>query len=99
VEFNSIDDIVEFAIEKEVEAADFYQAAAENEDVKGIASVLTEYAEEERKHEKMLKNLNRSTFSPFWHKRKQNIKITLKPCTMITWPPRVTSTEKRAHSF
>jgi rubrerythrin len=76
MEFKSIDDIVEFAIEKEIEAADFYQSAAENEDVKGTADVLTEYAEEERKHEKMLKNLknNQSKIAAYKFEKIQDIK-------------------------
>ncbi len=76
MEFKTIDDIVVFAIQKEIEAADFYQTAAENEDVKGTAAVLIEYAEEERKHEKMLTNLknNKSKIAEYKFEKIQDIK-------------------------
>lgn len=76
MEFETINDIVEFAIEREIEAAEFYQTAAENEDVKGTAEVLIEYAEEERKHEKMLKNLknNQNKIAEYKFKKIQDIK-------------------------
>ncbi|MBT3225669.1 MAG: ferritin family protein [Deltaproteobacteria bacterium] len=76
MEFKTIDDIVDFAIEKEVEAADFYETAAENEDVKSTAEVLKEYAAEERKHEMMLTNLknNKTKISEYKFEKIQDIK-------------------------
>ncbi len=61
MEFQSIEDIIDFAIQSEVEAAEFYEAASENETIRGVAKNLQEYAEEERKHEQMLKNFKGNT--------------------------------------
>ena len=56
MDFGSIAEVVEFAIEKEHEAAMFYRQAAENENVPSSKSVFVDYAVEEEKHEKMLKD-------------------------------------------
>jgi rubrerythrin len=56
--FGSIDDVVQFAIEKEREAADFYRTAAENEALEVNKNVLIDFAEEEEKHEQMLKDFS-----------------------------------------
>jgi len=76
MEFSTIDDIVDFAIQKEIEAAEFYQTAAANEEIRGISANLREYAEEERKHEKMLVNLknNKSKIATYKFEKVQDIK-------------------------
>jgi rubrerythrin len=53
--FNSIEDILDFAIENEVKAAEFYQSAARNEETRGFRALLTDFAEEERRHERLLR--------------------------------------------
>lgn len=58
MEFGTIDDIVKFAIEKEHEAASFYRKAADSEDLQVTKNVFVDYAEEEEKHEKMLKEFS-----------------------------------------
>ena len=58
MEFESIEDVVKFAIEKEREAADFYRTAGDNEELQVNKNVLYDYAEEEEKHEKMLKDFS-----------------------------------------
>lgn len=58
MDFKSVEEIVEFAIDKEVEAAQFYRSAAEQEKIQVNKNVLEEYAEEEEKHEKMLRDFS-----------------------------------------
>ncbi len=76
MEFQSIDDIIQFAIEKEKEAADFYRTAAQKESGWGIKDVLIGFAKEEEKHEKMLKDLknNKDKITNYVFKRIQDIK-------------------------
>ena len=52
--FDSIDDILDFAIEKEREAVEFYTELSKQESFDSSKSVLLEFAEEERKHERLL---------------------------------------------
>ena len=58
MDFESIEDIVAFAIGQEQEAAEFYRAATNQESIQVNKNVLMEYAEEEEKHEKMLKDFS-----------------------------------------
>ncbi len=58
MDFSSIEDAVQFAIEKEVEAANFYREAAEQEKIQSNKSVLEDYAKEEEEHERMLKEFS-----------------------------------------
>ncbi len=55
--FDSFEEIISFAIEKEVEAAKFYTDAAGQEPFAGVKDALKDMAAEERKHEAMLRNL------------------------------------------
>ena len=53
--FESLEDIIEFAIEKEREAAEFYQKISnDEEDFSGSKKMFAEFAAEEQKHEKIL---------------------------------------------
>jgi len=53
--FENLEDIIEFAIEKEREAAEFYQKISnDEEDFSGSKKMFTEFAAEEQKHEKIL---------------------------------------------
>lgn len=58
--FESFEEIVAFAIEKENEAADFYAEAAGQESFSGVREMLTEMSEEEKKHANMLENLGKN---------------------------------------
>lgn len=58
--FESVEEIINFAIEKEQEAAKFYADAAEQELFAGAKEALLEMAQEEQKHETMLKDLEGS---------------------------------------
>jgi len=76
MEFKSIDDILQYAIDKEIEAAEFYEQAAGNIELRGVKAVLEEYAAEERKHEKMLKDLqaDKGRIGQYQFKKIQDIK-------------------------
>lgn len=76
MEFSSIDDIVQYAIEKEIEAAEFYTEASTNIRLEGAKKVLQEYAAEERKHEQILKDLkaNKARISEYKFEKIQDIK-------------------------
>lgn len=52
--FGSIDEILDFAIEKEREAAEFYIYWADKVSDRTIKQVLLRFAEEERKHERKI---------------------------------------------
>ena len=55
MEFENLEAIVDFAIEKEHEAAEFYQKISEDEeDFSGSKQMFAEFAAEEKKHEKIL---------------------------------------------
>ncbi len=54
MKFESLEEILDFAIEKEQEAAAFYQDIAAQEPFSGAKEMFTDFANEERKHEKML---------------------------------------------
>jgi rubrerythrin len=57
--FENLTEIVDFAIEKEVEAAEFYEAASRQEAMSGIREMLTDFARQERKHEALLKTFQK----------------------------------------
>ncbi len=61
MKFESINEIIDFAIEKEEEAADFYKAAAEEESMSGIADMLREFSAEELKHKSMLEEFKKGS--------------------------------------
>ncbi|MFW6239489.1 MAG: dihydroorotate dehydrogenase [Thermodesulfobacteriota bacterium] len=56
--FENVKEVVDFAIEKEQEAHDFYMQASEQESFSGSKQMLREFAEEEMKHKRMLENLD-----------------------------------------
>jgi len=76
MEFKSIDDIVDYAIEKEIEAAIFYEEAARNIELAGASQVLKGYAAEERKHEQILRDLkeNKAKITQYKFEKIQDIK-------------------------
>lgn len=57
--FENVKEVVDFAIEKEQEAHDFYMEASEQESFSGSKQMLKEFAREELKHKKMLEDLDR----------------------------------------
>ena len=55
--FTSLDEIVDYAINREKEAVQFYTDTAQEESMSGAKQMLNEMADEERKHVRMLKEL------------------------------------------
>ena len=55
--FESFEEIINYAIEKEKEAAAFYTDAAQKELFSGVREALEEMANEEKKHAAMLENI------------------------------------------
>ena len=56
MEFENLGAIVDFAIEKEIEAAEFYTDLSKEETFSGSARMFEEFSQEERKHQKMLED-------------------------------------------
>lgn len=52
--FNSFEDIIAFAIEKEKEAVAFYEGASREEPYSGAKNTFEDFAGEERKHQALL---------------------------------------------
>ena len=57
MEFKHITEILDFAIDKEIEAAEFYESVSREENMSGKKEMLLEFADEERKHQKLLEDL------------------------------------------
>lgn len=56
MDFQNLDALIAFAIEREKEAANFYEENSESEMMSGKKQMLKEFAAEERKHQKMLED-------------------------------------------
>ena len=54
MQFENLKAIIDFAIEKEKEAAEFYDDVSEREPFAGSKEMLKEFAAQERKHQAML---------------------------------------------
>jgi len=63
MEFKSMQDILDFAISKEKEAAAFYSEAAKEETMSGAKDMLKEFALEERKHQALLEEFKKKGFA------------------------------------
>ncbi len=57
--FNSFEEIITYAIEKEKEAAAFYADAANQESFSGVKDMLLEMSDEEKKHQTMLESIGK----------------------------------------
>ncbi len=55
--FTDLNEIIDFAIEREKEAAEFYESLAEEESMSGTREMLKEFADVEKVHQSMLENL------------------------------------------
>ncbi|MFC1812510.1 ferritin family protein [Thermodesulfobacteriota bacterium] len=58
--FESFEEIVNYAIEKEKEAAAFYAECAEQEPFEAVRDSLLDFSKEEKKHQAMLENLGKN---------------------------------------
>jgi rubrerythrin len=57
MDFRDLNDIIDFAISEEIKAAEFYRSISEREDQKDKKLLFLQFAEEEEKHHRLLKNL------------------------------------------
>jgi rubrerythrin len=57
MDFNSIEDILDFAIASEIEAAEFYEGISEQEEFRDKKDMMRDFAAEERKHQKLLEDV------------------------------------------
>lgn len=64
MEFNSLVEVLEFAIQKEEEAATFYTGLAQSMDQPHMAKIFEEFADEEREHKRKI--LTVMTGRPGW---------------------------------
>jgi rubrerythrin len=63
--FKDFQDIIDFAYDKEKEAEAFYLEASEMESMSGHRELFKEFAAEERKHQDMLKNMEKTDLSDY----------------------------------
>jgi rubrerythrin len=56
MDFKNLDALIAFAIEREKDAAEFYEENSESEMMSGKRQMLKEFAAEERKHQRLLEN-------------------------------------------
>ena len=63
--FETFDEIMEYAIEKEIEAATFYEEVSRQEIYSGAKDVFEEFAKEERKHQAMLENFSKENIEHY----------------------------------
>ena len=56
MDFSNLKEIIDFAIAKEIEAAEFYEAVSREETMSGVRDMLLEFAAEERKHQGLLES-------------------------------------------
>ncbi len=56
MQFDSLEAILDFAMEKEIEAADFYRTVSREERYADTSRMFQEFAAEEEKHQKMLED-------------------------------------------
>lgn len=59
MDFTSLEDIINYAIEKEKEAVAFYEEASEQESYSGAKKTFQEFADEERKHQALFEGFLR----------------------------------------
>ena len=55
--FNSVDEIIAYALDKEKEAVSFYKEISQNESLEAVKKTFEGFAEEEKKHVRMLEDL------------------------------------------
>jgi rubrerythrin len=55
--FDTVEDVIKYAIEKEIEAAAFYKEASEQEPYAAAKETFLSFAKEEEKHRTLLENL------------------------------------------
>ena len=76
--FKSIDEILDFAIDKEKEAVTFYHDLSKKESIVALAKTFKELAQEEAKHVKLLTNIskNQNVISSYEFKKVPDLKVS-----------------------
>jgi len=74
--FNSIDDVLDFAIEAEQEAVDFYNQLAENSKTEDMRFVFTSFAQEEINHKARLSQIKKEGTFKVEQKKITDLKIS-----------------------
>jgi rubrerythrin len=76
--FKSIDEILDYAIDKEKEAVTFYNDLSKKESISALAKTFKELAQEEAKHVKLLTNIskNQSAISSYELKKVTDLKVS-----------------------
>ncbi len=74
--FKDAADIIQFAIDREQEAADFYLDASHQEALRGVKKLFEDYSKEELKHKNVLEDLknNKEKIADYVPERIQDIK-------------------------
>ncbi len=65
MQFESFEEIMNYAIEKEKEAAAFYEEASKQEKYSGAKEAFASFAKEERKHQDMLENFSKENIEHY----------------------------------
>ncbi len=86
--FETFEEIIKYAVEKEVEAAEFYENAKDEENMASMKDVLSEFAVEERKHQAMLEDIagNKEKIENYQLKSIPDLKIS-DSMTELTYKP------------
>ncbi|MFC1868383.1 ferritin family protein [Thermodesulfobacteriota bacterium] len=72
--FDSFEKIMEYAIEKEKEAAEFYEETSRQEIYSGAKEIFEDFAKEERKHQAMLENFSKENIETYKIKKIPDLK-------------------------
>ncbi len=74
--FETFEDIMEYAINKEKDAEKFYNEAAEKSSFSGAKELFLSFALEERGHQKLLENFSKDNFAHYKEKKIPDLKIS-----------------------
>ena len=89
-DFKSIDDVLDFAIQSEQEAVDFYTNLANESKNQAMCEVFIQFANEEKGHKKRLQNIKREETFEFSDEKVIDLKIgdyliDVKPATDMSY--------------
>lgn len=107
VSCSSMDDVVNFAIEKEEKAMEFYESCAQRAKNPGIKVFFQEMVEEEKRHRDMLKELDPASLDTLKLDRVEDLRISdylvdVQFTAQITYQEALTvamKKEEKAHAF
>jgi rubrerythrin len=107
VSCTSMDDVINFAIDREIKAMEFYQQCADRAKNPGIRSFFQEMVQEEQRHRDLLKDLNPADLGEIKLPEVENLKISdylieVKFHEGLTYQEALTlamQKEEKAHAF